>query len=106
MNEVKPLYTLKLLHTIQHRLGVESVVDLGLEYYQIARIISDLLENGYITDNQGLLTLTEAGEKKLEELNKQLYPSNHQTWLLPSEENRIPKIDKFDIYLPRKQREE
>jgi hypothetical protein len=37
-------------------------------------------------------------------LNKELNPRNSSDWILPLDENRIPKISKFDIYLPRKKR--
>ena len=95
---------LKMLHAIQHHIGAETFLDLGLEYYQIAMVISELLQKEFITNTNDGLRLTEIGIQKLEELNRQLNPSNSQSWILPSDENRIPKIDKFDIYLPRKKK--
>jgi len=104
MNEIKPLYILKMLHAVQHHLSVDGFLEIGLEYYQIAKIISELLQNGFIVDADDGLRLTELGVKKLEELNKRLNPANSQNWILPSDENRIPKIDKFDLYLPKKRK--
>lgn len=101
MNEPKQLYALKLLHIIHHHIGLDELIDLGLEYYQIAKILSYFIENGFVRDTENGLTLTENGLVQMEKLNQQIYPSNSQSWILPSEENRIPKIDKFDIYLPR-----
>lgn len=107
MTEYASLYVLKILHIIHHRLSVDSLLELGLEYSQITKLLSEALENGLIEDkDEEGLNLTETGIGVMNKLNSEFYPDNHQTWVLPSEENRIPKIDKFDIYLPRKQREE
>ena len=105
MTDSKPLYVLRMLHIIHHHLGVDELHDLGLEYYQIAKLISDLLQKGFIIDTEGGLKLTEIGLQKLEELNSQFYPTNIKSWVLPSEENKIEKINRFDIYLPRKKKD-
>jgi len=104
MNEIKPLYVLKMLHAIRHHLDVEGLLELGLEYYQIARLISELLQNEFIVNGEQGLALTEKGRKKLDELTQQLFPANSPNWILPSDGNRIPKLDKFDIYLPQKRK--
>lgn len=104
MSEIKKIYILKVLHTIHHRLSVDSIVELGLEYYQIAQILSDVIRDGLVEDTDDGLKLTERGAEKLTELGKQIYPNISKNWILPSEENRIPKIDKFGIYLPRKKK--
>lgn len=101
MNEPKPQYVLKLLHIIRHHVGLDELIDLGLEYYQIAKILSFCFDSGYIQDTESGLSLTEIGLEHLEMLNHQIYPSNSHSWILPSEENRIPQIDEFEIYLPR-----
>ncbi len=106
MSDFKPLYVLKMLHVVRHHLSVDELLNLGLEYYQIARLISELLQKEYVVDSDEGLSLTEMGLWKLEELNRQLNPGNTQNWILPSDENRISKIDKFDIYLPRKKARE
>ena len=106
MNNEKPLYELKLLHSIQHRLGSDVLLDLGLEYYQIAKLISNLLQKNLIIDSEEGLKLTDDGLQELERLNKHIYPENSKSWLLPDEEYRVEKIDKFDIYLPKKKQAE
>lgn len=101
MNEPKPQYVLKLLHIIHHHIGLDALIDLGLEYYQIAKILSYCIINDYVKDTENGLELTEIGLEYFEMLNQQVYPSNSHSWILPSDENRIPQINKFEIYLPR-----
>ena len=102
MNDPKPLHVLKLLHIIHNQTDLNELIELGLEYYQIAKILSYIIENDFVRDTDTGLTLTENGLEHLEKLNQQIYPSNSQSWILPSEKDRIPQIDKFDIYLPRR----
>jgi len=108
MTNFKSIYLLKILHIIHYRLSVDSLSRLGLEYSQIADLLSEVLQSRLVEDyDEEGLKLTNNGLALLDKMNKDLYPSNSQGWILPSDENRTPKIDKFDIYLPRKkQREE
>jgi hypothetical protein len=105
MKEFSNTHILKLLHIIHYRLSIDSLVEVGLEYSQIAKLLSNVLENGLVEDlGEKGLKLTADGVKLLENLNKELNPLHTNVWVLPSDENRIPKIDKFDIYLPRKKK--
>jgi hypothetical protein len=101
---MKPLYVLKMLHAVHYRLGINGFLELGLEYYQIAKLISELLQKEFVINTEDGLRLTDMGLQQLAELNKQLNPINQQAWILPSDENRIPRIDKFDIYLSKKKK--
>ena len=103
MSRFKPTYVLRILHIIHHRLSTGDILTLGLEYSQIAELISEVLQEGYVKESEEVgLQLTESGIDLLLKLNKELYPNNSNAWILPSDENRIPKIGKFDIYLPKK----
>lgn len=103
MSEFKEIYILKILHIINYQLSVSSLLELGLEYSQVAELLSEVIQGGLVEDlEENGLKLTQSGLVVLEDLNKKHYPSNTQSWILPSEEYRIPKIDKFDIYLPKK----
>jgi hypothetical protein len=105
MSDFKPTYILKILHIIHYRLLVGELLSLGLNYSQIAELISYVMQEGLVIDHEDSgLKLSDSGLLLLEKLNKELYPSNSQAWILPSDENRIPKIDKFDIYLPKKRK--
>jgi hypothetical protein len=94
-----------MLHTIRYRVSLDSILELGLDYSQIADLLSNVMQEQLVEDsNENGLILTNKGLEVLEWLNKQIYPMNSKAWILPLEENRIPKIDKFDIYLPRKKK--
>ena len=105
MSEFKELYTRNILHIIHCHLGIDSLIELGLEFSQISKLLSDVLKDGFVEDlGEDGLKLTDNGVKLLEALNQKLNPQNTNIWVLPSDENRIPKIDKFDIYLPKKKK--
>ena len=75
---------------------------MGLEYYQIAKLIKLATETGYLFYNEeAQLHLTELGQKTLSELNNSLFPLNKTKWIMPMDEFRIDKIGKFDVYLPK-----
>jgi len=104
-NEFKKIYLLSILHVIHYRLSIDSLLQLGLEFNQIARLLSEVIQKGLVDDFEKKgLQLTTEGIKQLEKLNKDIYSSNPQSWILPSEEFRIPRIGIFDIYLPRKKK--
>jgi len=106
MTEFKPIYLLRILHIINYRLSIDSLLELGLDYSQIASLLSEVMQNGLVEDfKEDGLKLTVDGLRLLDDLNKKVYPSNSQKWILPSEENRVPKLDIFDIYLPRKNKQ-
>jgi hypothetical protein len=50
------------------------------------------------------MILTEKVKNLLENLSTKLIATNASTWIKPVEDYRIDKIDKFDVYLPRKRR--
>jgi hypothetical protein len=104
MADFKPVYILKILHIIYYQLSVDSLLDLGLEYSQIIKLLSYVIQERYVSDSEEGLILTSDGLEIIKKLNKELYTSNPQAWILPLDENRIPKIDKFDIYLPKKRK--
>jgi hypothetical protein len=102
MANFKPIYLLSILHIIHHKLSVDGLVELGLEYSQIVNLLSYTMAESFVEDTEEGLKLTNQGLEMLEKLNTEIYPSNPQAWILPSEENRIPKLNKFDIYLPKR----
>ena len=105
MNDFNNISVLRMLFTIHYQTSISGLLDLGLEYSQISKLISYFLENGLVEESkEEELVLTKQGLELLESLKKQTYPGNSSAWILPSEENRIPKINKFDIYLPRKKK--
>jgi DNA-binding PadR family transcriptional regulator len=103
MSEFKNIYLLRLLHIIHYRLSMDELTNLGLEYSQIAKLLSDLMQKGLVEDSEEkTLKLTDDGLKHFAKLKKEVYPKNSKEWIMPLEEYRIPKIGKFDVYLPKK----
>lgn len=92
----------QLLRIIHFNKALDSLLNSGLEYSQIADLLVDAIANGLVEDGEGKLQLTEAGSEKLSELNSLLHSESTNSWILPEEESRIEKIDKFVIYLPNK----
>jgi len=105
MNKFSDFHILRILSVIRYQMSIDSLLDVGLEYSQIARLISYVLDDGLVDDaDESGLVLTSKGIEMLDSLKRELYPENSSGWILPSEESRIPKIDKYDIYLPRKKK--
>jgi hypothetical protein len=97
---IKDQYLHFLLMIINNTGTVNSLIRSGIDYSQIANLIIVATQEGYIVpDNDGILRLTEIGNAKLDELDKKRHLE-----ILPEEDNRIEKIDKFDVYLPDKKR--
>lgn len=105
MSEFKPTYILKILHLIHYQLSVGELVELGLDYSQVADLISEVIQNGLVENSPDSgLNLTKSGLELLEKLNAGIYPANSNNWMLPLDEYRVPKIEKFDIYLPKRKK--
>lgn len=62
--------------------------------------ISHIKRNGLVTDIYGDLKLTDLGETKINELNKELKRKHSEEWISPQYEYVIEKWDKFKVYLP------
>lgn len=92
-----------LLHITRYNGSVDRLIDLGLEYSQIAKYVLEAIENGYIINNDGILELTDLGQSKMEELKEKIYQISPGKWIIPEEKSRIDKIGKFDIYLPNRE---
>jgi hypothetical protein len=105
MTAFKDFHVYKMLYVIRYQKSIDSLLDMGLEYSQIAKILSFVLHDGLVDDaDENGLMLTSKGVEMLELLGAHHDPKISSAWILPSEENRIPKINKFGIYLPRKKK--
>lgn len=93
-----------LLQLIKNNGSIDSLVNLGLEYSQIANLIMQVKEEGYIALKDGILTITNAGIEKLDLLNKKLNRKFSESWISPYEQYRIKQIAKSEVYIPNKRR--
>jgi DNA-binding MarR family transcriptional regulator len=95
-------YVLLSLRMIKYGLSSKELILRGLDYSQVTRIISWLLEEGLIKDpdNEKRFVLTSQGRMRLENLEKKFFPRLEKNWLHPKDSARIPQKDLFDVYLP------
>lgn len=101
----KKTYIYRLLFIIDKRISIDILLKAGLEYSQIALMLRDLFEQKLIIeDDENGIILTDEGKKKLEELNKTFSIGNVYKWILPFDDYRVDKFDKFDIYLPKRKK--
>jgi hypothetical protein len=103
MNEKKDTYLIRLLHIVANRLSIDSLLDLGLQYSQIASLLSEAMKNKFIIEiDDDRLELSQQGYELLDELKEKLYPFKPTRRILPQDEYRIENIGKYDVYLPRR----
>lgn len=76
------------------------MLDLGLEYAQIALLLDEAKERGFLAHNaEGVISLTDAGEQYLRSEAKRS-PTASSAWIRPYEEYRKPPIELWAPYLP------
>lgn len=97
---MKNQHLILLLQIIKNAGSIDSLLDIGYEYSQIANFIVNIKELGLIAEKDGILCLSDKGREKLEELNQKLKRENFEKWVSPEERSRIEKLKENDIYLP------
>jgi len=97
MNE-KNIYL--LLDVIKRNASIRSLVYKGLKYTDVAKYLNYVIENSYVTDEDGVIDLTELGRKILLVLEKRHKEINKDVWIEPESENRIPMWDNNTIFIP------
>lgn len=89
-----------LLQLIYAGGDVNSLLQRGLQFSQIAALITQAEEKKYILEKENELKLTDLG---LIEMRKEL-PSNKIRkdggWISPLDEYRVEKLDVYEVYLP------
>lgn len=97
---MKESFLILLLQVINAKADVTAMENVGLSYSQIARLISDSIETGYVLRDEGHLRLTESGLKKMRtDLGRDSLRKDGG-WISPLDEMRIEKMAIDDIYLP------
>lgn len=94
-------YVLLLLRAIKYRLSSHELLERGLHYSQVLRLLSNLEGSDLITLSEKRFVLTDEGHNKLLELESKFFPGIKSDWLLPEEKERISKVGKLDVYLPK-----
>lgn len=99
----KKKFLLLFLNMIKYQLTSRELINNGLTYSQIFDYLDYAYEQKYISESDGNnLGLTNKGERVLKELTNSLYGNDYYGPLIPLEEYRINKLDKYDVYLPKR----
>lgn len=98
----EPEYLALLLQIIKVNGSVETIVKLGYNYSKIAESLNYLRQKVYIILDGDIIKLTAKGYKMLKLVNKKLGRRGISKWVSPKLDEKIPKMNKFDIYLPSK----
>lgn len=92
----------ELLRSIHQKKSTISLVEKGLLYHQIARLIGEALDQYLIEYSEnGVLRLTDAGYRYLFDSNSR-DGEGQEGWIEPLDDMRIPNLGPFDIYIPRR----
>ncbi|WP_261304008.1 hypothetical protein [Paenibacillus andongensis] len=97
----KSEHLLLLLHIIKNNGNVENLRNHGLDYSQIANMLSNAINDNLAKYDDIEFSLTEEGARKFEELNKLLNRKAYEAMISPQTEYRMDKVDKYEIYLPK-----
>jgi hypothetical protein len=98
--DYQPVYLYKTLSMISKQSSIDELLELGLNFSQIAEHLSYLISNRWIEDHpeKGLI-LTDEGQKKYLEFREELF-FQFKDKIIPLNNERATKLEKFDIYLP------
>ena len=91
-----------LLHAVSRGSSFLSLVNAGYTFSQLALLIKEATNLGYIKQDEFELSLTEEGETKLSELLEHESLQGKKQWLLPQSYYKIKPRKKYDIILPEK----
>lgn len=97
MNDTHKAYLLKI---IRFDGNLTPLIDLGYDYIELIAEIESFLEKEYVTENEGILSITQKGKDFITSSNKDSSKSNLTKFIEPEHQSKIPKLDKDDIFLP------
>jgi hypothetical protein len=90
-----------LLNAIKKNTDIKRLVREGLSYTDIAQLTKRAIANGLITYEDEKVNLSEQGAKLYEQIMDSYKRTNKEEWIEKAEKNRIEKIDKNFIFVPR-----
>lgn len=89
-----------LFKIIKFNGDISPLLRLGHTYSQIAELIKNETEKGNVELDNGVLKLTQEGEKKLQQSIKDDKREGSGIWIEKAIDSIIPKIDPKTIYIP------
>ncbi|MDR3693540.1 hypothetical protein [Mucilaginibacter sp.] len=90
-----------LLSNVVNNGKINSLIDLGLNFKEIANLTDFAIQEGFIVINADQIELSDSGIEKLKELRKNRKNIPQKEWIVAEEKSRILKITKDFIFLPR-----
>src|SRR5260221_7742576 len=90
-----------LLSNILNNGNINSLIDAGLNFKEIAALTDSAIEDGFITINVEQIELSPSGKDKLTELRRNRRNIPKTDWIVKEEKSKILKITKDFIFLPR-----
>lgn len=97
---MEDLTRLKLLILLKKNGNITELIKDGFTYGQIANMINKLVIEEYIKDIDEKLSLTDFGEKWMENFKISNKLKGFDSWILPEEKSKIKKFNEKDVYLP------
>jgi hypothetical protein len=91
-----------LLQLINSNSDVGPLVRIGLRYSQIARLLSQAIEEGYLIEEDDKLKLSEKGIFLMRSNRTEKRQRRDGGWISPEEGSRRKQESRFKIYLPPK----
>ena len=88
---------IQLLKFFKFNKDIKLILDLGYEVSQIADFISQLESEKLLSNKNNAILLTKKGDQELTNLLIKSTP-----WIREESKSKIDKIDKNDVFLPRK----
>ncbi len=97
---MKDSHLILLLQVINADADVKALQDRGLSFSQIAQLISESIEKGWVIREESRLKLTDPGKRKMREGIDGSRSRTDGGWISPLEEYRIEQWNIYEIYLP------
>lgn len=94
----KDLYTILLL--VESGAGLDSALEAGFSYSQIATLLSDAIESGFVSSKDDVLKLTEEGVIGLRRLRKKYNINGSNAIVVKRQQMWFTPQDRFEVYLP------
>lgn len=89
-----------LIHIIKFNGNLKKLIRNDISYVEIVKNMKVLIEDKYLSYEEGKLNLTEEGEKLYIELSKKYKNTDKNKWIEKELQSKIEKLDIDFIYLP------
>lgn len=90
-----------LLRVILSKGSIDVLLREGYRASQIAMLIEEAKEKGYLKNNIAELVVSDSGHRLVLEYLDSTNTKGIERWVLPKTENHTQKHSKYDIFIPR-----